>query len=57
MGKIIKIELEMDNGDYIEFLEGGLVQGDLSNFLFAELCQNLGMGFLTSVIVEESEEP
>lgn len=56
MSKIIKIELEMDDDEYAEFLEGDLVQGDLSNFLFAELCQNLGMGFLTSISVEESEE-
>jgi len=47
MTKVIKIELEIEDDEFEELMEHELIQGDLHSFLFADLCQNYGMGFLT----------
>lgn len=53
--KRITIELEIDEEEYNEFMEGEEVQGDLRNWLFAEICQNHGLGFLSDLTVEDVE--
>ena len=56
MTKKITMCFEMDDEDYETFLERDDVQGDLREWVFAELCQNQDFGFLTSCYVEGSEE-
>lgn len=54
--KVITIELTLDQDEYDELMEHEHVQGNLNEFLFAELCQNYGMGMLTNLTVVDKEE-
>ena len=52
MGKRVTIVLDFTDEDYKEFVEE-TCHGQLYEWIFAELCQNQDMGFLTRLHVEE----
>lgn len=54
MSKIITLRFEIEDDEYNELMEHEFVQGDLSNFVFAELCQNYNLGFLIECSVVEN---
>lgn len=57
MNIVVEIELTFDTREeFEEAMEQELIQGDLNNFLFAELCQNYDLGMLTGLCVKEVEE-
>ncbi len=54
MSKIITLRFEIEDDEYNELMEHEFVQGDLSSFVFAELCQNYNFGFLIECSVVEN---
>lgn len=55
MAKKVTLEFSFDDDEFEEFMEGEYVQGDLSSWVFAEMCQNQGFGFLTACRVENED--
>jgi hypothetical protein len=53
--KIITMQFELTDEEYGEFLDQEEVNGNLREWVFGEICQNQGFGFLTSLTVEDSE--
>ena len=47
------LEFEFENGELEDFLE--TTSSSLYDWVFAEMCQNHGFGFLTGIRKEESE--
>ena len=52
----LTIVLEIEDDEYVDLMNHDLIQGDLHEFLFAELCQNWGMGMLTQITVENIDD-
>ena len=50
----ITIQLDIEEDDYNEFLSNN--GGDLNEWIFGEICQNQGLGFLTDLKVRTVKE-
>lgn len=56
MSKVIQLEFELNNIEYAALMEHEKVRGRLSNFVFVEICEKFGMGFITKFNIEEKED-
>lgn len=52
MSKIITIQLEIEDDELQEFINN---YGDLQDFVFGELCQNYGLGFLFALSINDKQ--
>lgn len=55
MSKIITIELEIEDDEFKEFMSREDVQGNFGEWVFGEICQNHGLGFMTSFSIVDSK--
>lgn len=54
MAITVDLTFDFEEDDYAEFLARPDVQGDLNAWIFGELCQNQGFGFLSDMKVTKS---